>query len=217
MPVYRCCNDQGCVCDLRILEFWISEIIRSWNGTRREKFPLREMERKRTWLVSRLIILSRLKYERRYMKPLKRSFFFSSFLSFRTGSNNKYINTRFLCLFHPFPPYFYPFPIRSNPHGKRNDQRKENSSRLSFPFFAFPLCLIPRLCYTRGFVSYIHSSLLDWSRREKEREESEFSRFRVHITRKVPRKERSNLHRYRPSNRINDSIFIQFRACFFSI
>lgn len=110
--------------------------------------------------------------------------FFPSFVSFRAGSNNKYINMRFLCLFHPFPPYFYPFPIRSNSHGKRNDQRKENSSRLSFPFFAFPLCLIPRFYYTRGFVSYIHSSLLDWSRcieeRKREREESEFSRFRVH-------------------------------------
>lgn len=50
--------------------------------------------------------------------------------------------------------------------------------------------------------------------KEREREDPSFPEF---ITREVPAKEESNLRQYRPSNRINDSIFTQFHAWFLSI
>lgn len=176
-------------------------MIRSWNGTTRagEISITREMERKKTrWLVSRLIISSRLKYERRVYERGR-----FSFLSFRFEPRDRIINTlirdSFVFSTHPFPPYFYLFPS-SNPHGKRNDRRKENSSRLSFPLFAcvrFPF-VIPRLYYTRGFLYTLEFiGLVAMYRGEKERErsfpDSEF------ITREESPEEESNLHQYRPS------------------
>lgn len=171
MPVYRCCNDQGCVCDLRILEFWISEIIRSWNGTRREKFPLREMERKRTrWLVSRLIILSRLKYESRYMKPLKRSFF--SLLSFRF-ERDRIINTLIRDSFvfsTPFRLISILFPsarIRMG-NGTINEKKIHHHSFFRFPFVPDSTVLLYpwfRFLYTLEFIG-----LVAMYRGEKKRE-----------------------------------------------
>lgn len=126
--------------------------------------------------------------------------FFPSFVSFRAGSNNKYINTRFLCLFALFLSFSHPLEFAWET--ERSTKRKF----IIIPFFAFPLCLIPRFCYT--LVSFLIYTRVYWigrdvSRREKKRERSPSFPDSEFITREVPPKERSNLHRYRPNKRFH--------------